>query len=154
MRSRLAARASVGLLLALCAGPSQAVPVATLIATGNWSDPTRWDSNPLYPCNGNGGQSYDAIIPSGTATLDLTCALENFTLSGGAVVGSFDLSVNQLFSWSAGSLGGSGLVTASSGVALSGTSTKNFTGTRNLTFAGPSTWSAGSINLGSAGVTL
>jgi len=39
--------------------------------TGSWSDPTRWSTNPFHPCNGQGGNSYDVELGSGTATLDL-----------------------------------------------------------------------------------
>src|SRR5262245_12140024 len=53
--------------------------------TGNWSDATRWSSNPNFPNNGNGGFTYDAIINSGSVTLDQDIAIEKLTLSGGTL---------------------------------------------------------------------
>src|SRR4051794_17089750 len=51
---------------------------------GNWSDFTKWSTNPLYPNNGNGGFTYNASISSGTVTLDSSVTLNRFTLSGGS----------------------------------------------------------------------
>ncbi len=50
--------ASWCVLLALTERPIGAVEVVSTWdgSTGNWSDATKWSSNPLYPNNGNGGE--------------------------------------------------------------------------------------------------
>ena len=55
--------------------------------TGNWSDASRWSSVD-FPNNGNGGFTYDAIINSGTVTLDLNVMIEAFKFGGGAITGA------------------------------------------------------------------
>ena len=39
-------------------------------ATGDWADPIHWTTDPLYPDNGNGGQSFGAVIQAGSVTLN------------------------------------------------------------------------------------
>ena len=49
--------------LSLLAGGAEALTLATWLGgAGVWSDPTRWSSNPLYPCNGNGGETFDVAL--------------------------------------------------------------------------------------------
>jgi hypothetical protein len=148
---------ALALALSLLAGGAEALTLATWLGgAGVWSDPASWDSNPLYPCNGNGGETFDVSIATGTATLDLDCEIEAMSLTAGTLDGSFDLTLNQLLTWSGGTTAGSGTTRAEGGVALSGTATKIFAGTRSLVLAAgsSSTWSAGSILLGSDGATL
>ena len=53
---------------------------------GDWDDPIMWNTNPLYPDNGNGGFTYDAIVNSGSVTVDLDVTIEAFTLAGSLTV--------------------------------------------------------------------
>ena len=153
MGIRLAACTAAWLVLA--APNAHAVTLSTWLGgTSPWSNAAQWSSNPLYPCNGNGGESFDVIIAGGTPTLDLACSIEALTLSSGVIGGGFDLTVNQPFAWSGGTLGGSGTVTAAGGASLSGAGIKTFGGSRSLVLGGASQWSDGLINLGGGGATL
>jgi hypothetical protein len=139
----------------IAALPAHAVTSTWLDFTANWSDASRWSSNPLYPCNGNGGQSFDVVIPMGSPTLDLACSIEALALSGGGIGGSANLTVNQPISWSdVGSLGSAGTITAASGVSITGPAMRSLAGTRSLWLAGPSQWSDGLLSLGAGGATL
>jgi len=62
---------------------------------GLWNDASRWDTNPLFPNNGNGGQTYDPTINAGIVTLDQNIIVEQWTFGGGTVGGSFELTVNN-----------------------------------------------------------
>jgi hypothetical protein len=96
--------------------------------TGNWSDAARWTPNTFFPNNGNGGFTYDAIINGGTVTLDANVTIEAFNLSGGtlrnAAATNFALTLNNLFTWTGGVLGGPGEINASGGLNLSGSVAK------------------------------
>src|SRR5690606_21094521 len=64
-------RAAAILTAALLAAPLASAVTSTWGGgTGVWSDATRWSTNPLFPCNGQGGNTYDVVLGSGTATLD------------------------------------------------------------------------------------
>ncbi|MBK7948254.1 MAG: hypothetical protein IPK00_05835 [Deltaproteobacteria bacterium] len=122
--------------------------------TGVWSDPTRWSTNPLFPCNGQGGNTFDVVIGSGTATLDLDCTIDSLALSFN-LDGGFILEVLGAASWTTGTMGGSGTTQVGGGLTLSSGSTKTLAGTRTLVQAGGvGAWSAGSFVLGSGGATF
>jgi hypothetical protein len=77
---------------------------------GNWSDPARWDSA-NFPNNGNDGLTYDAVLFSGTATLDVDIALQGLQLLFGVnLVGPGNLTVEESFLWDRGNLSGTGAV--------------------------------------------
>ena len=91
---------------------------------GSWSDGTKWSSNPNFPDNGqpNSGDLYSATLANGsTITLDLPITIQNFTLSSGTVTGANSLTVNELFSWTGGTLNGGIVVNADGDLSLSGT---------------------------------
>jgi uncharacterized repeat protein (TIGR01451 family) len=82
-------------------------------------------------------------------TLNLTSAgqpstFANLTFSGGTLGGNAQLDVNGLFTWSSGTMAGTGTTNANGGSTFSGTGTK----TLNRTFAANSnsTWTAGQFN--------
>ncbi|MFO0812078.1 MAG: hypothetical protein U0796_02600 [Gemmatales bacterium] len=57
-------------------GPTYAQTNATWNGTnGNWTDATRWSTNPIFPNNGqpSAGDLYNAIVNGGTITLDQNC---------------------------------------------------------------------------------
>jgi hypothetical protein len=53
-------------------------------STGNWTDaPSHW-STANYPDNGNGGVNYNAVVNSGTVTLNQNITVTGFTMARGA----------------------------------------------------------------------
>lgn len=75
-------------------------------STGNWSDATRWDTNPFFPDNGNGGFTYDSIINVGKVTVNQAVGIEGLTLSGGSLIVDNDLNVAAESTISGGTLEG------------------------------------------------
>jgi hypothetical protein len=115
--------------------------------TGNWSDPTKWNTNPLSPNNGNGGFTFDAIQNGGDVTVNQAITIEKYNLTGGNNTGAgFTLTLNDLLTWTGGSFSGPGTVTANGGSTLSG-SLKTLYGPRVMNLSGTSTWSTGGIDL-------
>jgi hypothetical protein len=128
-------------------------------STGNWTDATRWSSNPQFPNNGNGGFTYDAIINSGTLTLDQNITIEALNLTGGtltcAAATNFTLTLNDLFTRTSGTIGGPGTVLATDGITISSGNSKTLgnggnTG-RTLTNSGVANFSGGSLLISSSG---
>ncbi|XAL98824.1 PEP-CTERM sorting domain-containing protein [Phycisphaeraceae bacterium D3-23] len=85
---------------------------------GNWSDAARWSTDPLFPDNGNGGNTFDAIINSGDVTLDQDITLEGLSLGGGDIDGSFDLTITGTLDWLLGQMLGAGTTTLAAGGTL------------------------------------
>jgi hypothetical protein len=52
-------------------------------AIGNWTDNTKWAPNTYFPHNGNGALTFDAIVNSGTVTLNQNIGIQRLTLGGG-----------------------------------------------------------------------
>src|SRR6476646_7302917 len=52
----------------------------------NWSDATRWSTNPLFPNNGNGGNNYNAIVNAGTVVVDQPITIQALTFGGSATI--------------------------------------------------------------------
>ncbi|HEX5068434.1 MAG TPA: hypothetical protein VFY49_20095, partial [Myxococcota bacterium] len=153
--SALALACATGLAGLGVAAAAHAVPASWLGGAGIWNDPTKWSSNPLYPCNGNGGQSFDVSIPSGTVTLNLDCDVDAFTFTSGTLDGDFDLTAHGLLTWSGGTLAGNGTTQASGGLALTSGGNKLFANGRSLEISGgTASWSGGNIILGAGGATL
>lgn len=120
--------------------------------TNNWTS-NHW-SSVSYPNNGNGGFSYDAIIGGGIVNLNQDIQLEKLTLSGnGAVssVTSFALTLNDLFTWTGGSIRGSGAVSALGGIDLHGAGAKTLGGSRVLAGAAVLDFSGGTLTVESSG---
>jgi hypothetical protein len=93
--------------------------------SGNWSDATKWSANPsayedTYP-NNIPGLTQSAIIGAGAGTVTLTepIIIDALTLRAGALTGSSDLTLNNAFNWSGGSLSGSGSIIVPAGSAMS-----------------------------------
>ena len=114
--------------------------------SGNWSDPNRWDSA-LFPSNGNGGFTYDAIIGGGgTTILDTDIDIEALTLSGGTggtITGSSSLDILSSLSWINGGFAGTGATTIAGGT-ISGTAAKSLN-ERTLELTGDVSWTDGDI---------
>ncbi len=109
-------------------------------STGDWTDAARWSSID-FPNNGNGGQTYDAIINSGNVLLDQDISIDHLTL-GGAINGGFDLSLATGLDWTGGSLSGTGIVTAAGGTFSTG---QNKFLNRTLRLTGDSVWDGGQL---------
>jgi len=146
-------------------------------ASGNWSDPTKWDTGSVP------GSSDDVVIDvAGTydITLDVNATVNSLTLGGaggtqtlvigsgqtltlndastisangvmelssGTLTGDGDLTVNGTFNWSGGTIKGSGSFTVNGSLAISGSSHKVLT-YRTLTNKGTATWTgAGYLQL-------
>ncbi|KKL76372.1 hypothetical protein LCGC14_2045530 [marine sediment metagenome] len=142
-------RGSLLVLIAVCLLPVGALVAADVVSTwngttGNWTDFARWSSDPLYPSSGNGGFTYDATINAGNVTQDVAggIMIEQLTFGGGAITGDYELTVNGLFTWTGGTMIGTGTTYANGGMLLSGgTEMKE----RTLVNAGLAVWSAGDL---------
>lgn len=119
--------------------------------TGNWSDPTKWSTNPLFPNNGNGGFTFDAIQNGGTVTVDQAITIEKYNFTAGTNTGAgFALTTNDLLTWTGGvfngNFNGTGTINANGGATLSG-GLKTMQNSRVLSLSGASTWSSGEFDL-------
>lgn len=116
--------------------------------TGNWSDTTKWSTNPLAPNNGNGGFTFDVVQSAGALTMDQAVNVEKLTMSGGGNSGSgFNLTVNDLLTLSGGSLNGTGTINANGGATINGSVT--ITGGRVINLNSDTTWSGGTLGFNS-----
>ena len=85
-------------VVAATAAPIEAAEVESTWngGTGDWGVDSNWTNVPAsggYPDNGHAGvDTYDAIVNSGTVTLDLGITIERFTLTGGTLTGGSNLS--------------------------------------------------------------
>ncbi len=133
-------------LAALLARPALAADITSTWdgTTNNWSS-AHWSNVPstsFFPNNGNGGFTYDAVINSGTVTLDQEIAIQKLTFGGGAINGNNDLKISGDFNWFGGSLGGAGVTTVGGG--LWGGIDK-YLESRTLEIQGDVNWSSGEI---------
>ncbi len=69
----------------------------------------------------------------------------NFTMAAGMLGGGAQVDVNSLFTWTSGTIVGTGTMNANGGLAFSGTGTKTLN--RTLVNKGNAIWTAGQINL-------
>jgi hypothetical protein len=119
-------------------------------SSGNWSDATQWDSNPRYPNNGqpSAGDVYDAILANGgTINLDVPITIQNFLLSNGSITGSNNLTINDEFVWSGGTLGTGGITNANGGIVFAGGAVTLNSGTLNNASGQMATMSASGATL-------
>lgn len=93
-RAAVIKRAALGAALAFM-GAAESVGAATVTSTwkagvtGNWNDSTKWTNSPTaatFPNNGNLGNTYDVVVNSGTATLNVPITVHSLTLSGGNIL--------------------------------------------------------------------
>src|SRR5687767_10073043 len=93
-------------------------------STGNWSDATKWSSNPLFP--NNGASTFDVIHNGGSLTVDQNIAIQKLNYSGGNLGGAgFTLTLNDLLTWTGGGMSGAGITQANGGVSFSGAVSKD-----------------------------
>ncbi len=119
--------------------------------TGNWSDATRWSTNPLFPNNGNGGFVFVASLGSGSITQDVAggVIIEQLQMSGGTLILTNPLRLNSGLQFSGGTIrnGTLNLAGASSQSALMTTAalTINNAGTYDLAFDNSNVFSGGAL---------
>ena len=130
--------------LALLAAPALAAHVISTWdgTTNNWTSSANWSPSAFFPNNGNGGNTYDAVINGGMVTLDQAIRIEKLTLNGGEIAGSSNLNLNGLFTWSNGTMSGTGVTTIepSGSLELSGSNFANHFLNRTLVNNGTATW--------------
>jgi hypothetical protein len=155
---RGAAAIVIALLLAAVALDARVANATTATWAGGigvLNDATNWDTNPLFPCNGQGGDVYDVVIASGTITLNLDCSIDSLSQSGSTFGGSFDLTILGQFDWTSGTRGGSGTTQIDGGLNVTAAFNKTFSDTHTLIHTGGTgTWTAGTIGLGGGGATF
>jgi PKD repeat protein len=153
-------RFGVGLLIVataatLCTSSAIGADVTSTfkVAAGMWGVSTNWTNTPAlggFPNNGNAGvATYDAVVPSGTVTLDTNIVIQKFTQTSGTVTGLFNLTANDLHSWTSGILSGSGTNFDLGGLAVTGTVTLS---ARRLESAVSGSLTGGSLHLGTGAV--
>lgn len=147
----LAVGLSVGLLAAGTA--SGQTPASWLAATsGNWTDASRWSTDPFFPNNGNNGVDYDATVGvTGAAydvTLDANITIQNLTQNSAdarLVLGDFRLTINQDYAltnstlFGRRNLGGTGAVEVNGALTFSDAAVRRTTQLRTngtIVFAG------------------
>lgn len=135
-----------------------AAPAADFTATwngtsGNWSNASKWNTNPLFPNNGNGGFTFDAVQNGGEITLDQNITIDGFTMNGGVLNGASALTTNTLLIFTGGGMDGSGAIHANGGVQFSGGNLKNIYN-RTFNIGANSTWTGGTLGLVNSNVVV
>lgn len=118
----------LGFLLLVSIGPAALADTATWNGTsGNWSEATRWSTDPDSP--NNDLTTYDVEFGAGTLTQDVAggVTVDSLTWSGGTLTGSESLTVLNTVNWTNGSLANSGglVVPVGSLLTYSGSSTQH-----------------------------
>ncbi|WP_271009884.1 PEP-CTERM sorting domain-containing protein [Paucibacter sp. B51] len=131
-------------LLALGAGPVQALDYVWLGGTGSWTDANKWS---LLGLPGSGDT---ATLSTGSAILDSDRLLDRLIMAGGNRGGSGLLTSGAL-TFSSGSLFGPGTTTITGAASFSGSNNQYVDATHTLNLNGGASWSAGSgtISVGS-----
>lgn len=133
------------LMLATTASLARAADViSTWDSSSNPWTSNHW-SSPLFPHNGNGGFTYDAVINGGTVTLDQDVVLEKLAFTGGILESSSDYDISLLNGTSSlthGVVGGLGdlLLGPSAVLTLSSTGGSGPTLGRDLDNSGTVNW--------------
>src|SRR2546423_7598669 len=86
--------------------------------SGSWTNPAKWSTNPSFP-NNDASNVYDAVIPTGTATLARPISLQQFRFGSGFqppdLLNSSTITTNDLFTWSNGTFDGTGTIDINGG---------------------------------------
>src|SRR5262249_53554359 len=110
------------------------------VGSGDWSVASNWAPT------GVPAASDEATIGSGTVTVNTDTTVSNLVLSGGTIAGGAVLSVVSNFTWTAGTMSGSGttLMGGSSLLNISTATSKSLE--RRLQVNGSANWTGGDIN--------
>lgn len=127
------------------------------LGADNWTNDQKWNNcgsgvGPGPGPAGTPGASDSVLIAAGSVNLDVPVAVDALELTGGAVIGTSDLSITGELIWTGGMLAGSSgsevLVDMSAIGLLAGG--QKVLDTRNLRIAGTATWTTGLIELSNA----
>jgi hypothetical protein len=127
--------------------------IANWNSTNNpWTASQHWSTG-VFPNNGNGGFTYDAVLGGGAITLDQNITIQRFTQSGGVLIAlsPFTLTLNEVFTWSGGTLTNVGVTQANGGMAMNGT-TKSLNGGHTVNNGGSAMWTAGDVTTGGGAI--
>ena len=129
----------------------------TGLVSNNWSEPGNWnivpvEATPLYPNNGEGGFTYDAVITTGIPTLSENISVDALNVSNARITGAFNLTSHITFTW-----GGNGVIenitlNANGGMELVGAFPKFIRTGGVVNNAGTANWSEGNFRLDGSGV--
>lgn len=121
--------------------------------TGNWTQATRWSTNPVFP-NNNGPNAYDAQIAAGAVTLDQNITINRLQLSGGVIEGNSALTAAEGIAWTGGTVRGSGILNLGTAgpTTITGPSAALILNARTVNNAGSATFTAGTIRGGNGAV--
>jgi hypothetical protein len=110
----------------------------------NWSDGNGWTTNrpagSNFPNNGNLGFTYDVVVTNSSVSLDLNITIEQLFLGGGQIGGGYNLTANQMFTFSGGTMAGTGTTFAVGGITIAGNADKTLS-QRKLENLGSAIWS-------------
>jgi hypothetical protein len=144
---------------------------------GNWSDGAKWSTNPVAPINGQplAGNTYNAILNTNRiVTVDVPVTIQGFTQSSGTLIvnevvhigayalsggtntgGGSTLNLGGLFSWTGGSINGTGSLNADAGIDMPNITSRSITD-RTIQTGGTTTWASSGFGFtlaGSASIT-
>jgi hypothetical protein len=144
---------------------------------GNWSDGAKWSTNPVAPINGQplAGNTYNAILNTNRiVTVDVPVTIQGFTQSSGTLIvnevvhigayalsggtntgGGSTLNLGGLFSWTGGSINGTGSLNADAGIDMPNITSRSITD-RIIQTGGTTTWASSGFGFtlaGSASIT-
>ncbi len=164
LRTSRRPRHTAALAAAAFAAASATAPfavAATVTATylggpaGTWENPAVWTKSPAnagYP-NNAGATTFDAVVNGGNVALNSAATIQKLTL-GGTLSGTGTLNLNELLTWTNGSIGGTAVVNANGGALINGGSNRTITGTLNLKAGQIANWVNANINASSHLATI
>ncbi|HEY7114857.1 MAG TPA: hypothetical protein VIA45_18150, partial [Thermoanaerobaculia bacterium] len=117
-------------------------------ATCTWDGSSNdWNTSTAHwSCGAIPGSGDSIVVGSGTVTLGTSHSVTGVTLTGGVIDGAGNLSVSGAFSWTGGTMSGSGTTT----IAATSTLAINSGGVgiqRQITNNGTITWQAGQLQM-------
>ncbi len=109
-------------ILAFAATASAQTTSTFLGGPGDFSDPLNWDTNPVYPNNGQPGaaDTYAAIIAGGDVTLDVDVTLDSLNFSAASLASVGTKTITAATTLGNGAVFAGGVTRLGSSAALSG----------------------------------
>ncbi len=109
-------------ILALAATASAQTTANFLGGPGDFSDPLNWDTNPVYPNNGQPGaaDTYAATIAGGDVTLDVDVTLDSLNFVGASLLSNGTRTITAATTLGNGAVFAGGVTRLSGSAALSG----------------------------------
>ncbi|MAE63521.1 MAG: hypothetical protein CMJ18_04555 [Phycisphaeraceae bacterium] len=110
-------------------------------SSADWSDATRWSSNPVVP-NNTADRTFDVVIQSGFVNVDIPVVIDEFTFTGDGLNGTLDITVENRMTLGGGRIGGNGVIRAQGGLLLTGSSTEMHA---SIESSGLAVWESGLV---------